>query len=153
MTLHVWTAPFKYRGTDRFDITRKSGGKDGLPFAPSWRILGPALNARHEAERLRTGASGQQLHLGDSEADLLLDEQARRRADDIEAGAWSEYVPKYMAEMRASEQLHPLAWDALCSRELVTLVCYCPVSERCHRRLLAELLRDAYGAVYEGERP
>jgi len=150
MTLHVYTAPFRYRGVDRFDVTRKSGGKDGLPFAPSWRILNPALQARREAERLRKCARITERRDG-AEAGAVV-AQDRQRADELEDWAWSDYVPKYMAEMRASEKLFPLAWDALCARELVSLVCYCPSPERCHRRLLAELLQDACGAVYEGER-
>lgn len=44
--LRVFTAQLSYRGEDRLDITRKSGGTSGSPFAPSWQILGPALTAR-----------------------------------------------------------------------------------------------------------
>ena len=43
MTTRVYTARISYRGTDRLDVTRKSAKADGLPFAPSWAILGPAL--------------------------------------------------------------------------------------------------------------
>lgn len=43
MTLRVRTARVSYRGADRLDVTRKSAGPDGLPFAPSWGILSPAL--------------------------------------------------------------------------------------------------------------
>jgi uncharacterized protein YeaO (DUF488 family) len=50
MALQVFTARISYTGEDRLDVTRKSGGKDGTPFAPSWAILAPALEAR------RTGA-------------------------------------------------------------------------------------------------
>lgn len=46
MTLAVYTARVSYGGPDRLDVTRKSAGPDGLPFAPSWRILRPALDAR-----------------------------------------------------------------------------------------------------------
>jgi len=35
MTLRVATAPFRYSGPDRLDITRKGGS----PFAPSWPLL------------------------------------------------------------------------------------------------------------------
>lgn len=42
----VYTARISYAGTERLDITRKSAGPDGLPFAPSWRILGPMLALR-----------------------------------------------------------------------------------------------------------
>jgi len=46
MTLSVYTARVDYAGPDRLDVTRKSAGPEGLPFAPSWAILGPILNAR-----------------------------------------------------------------------------------------------------------
>lgn len=39
MTLHVHTARISYRGPDRFDVTRGSGGEKGHPFAPSWGLL------------------------------------------------------------------------------------------------------------------
>lgn len=52
MTLAVYTARVSYSGADRLDITRKSAGPDGLPFAPSWRILGPMLRARREGTEL-----------------------------------------------------------------------------------------------------
>jgi len=35
MTLRVATAPFRYSGPDRLDITRKGGS----PFGPSWQLL------------------------------------------------------------------------------------------------------------------
>lgn len=42
------TAPIRYLGPDRLDITRGSGNSVGILFAPSWAILRPAkqrLNA------------------------------------------------------------------------------------------------------------
>lgn len=48
MTLRIHTARITYRGADRLDITRKSAPPEGMPFAPSWAILGPALKARKE---------------------------------------------------------------------------------------------------------
>lgn len=47
----VYTARVTYAGPDRIDVTRKSAGVDGLAFAPSWRILAPALRLRR-SERL-----------------------------------------------------------------------------------------------------
>ncbi len=47
-TLEIWTARISTRDPDRFDITRKSGGPAGEPFAPSWKILRPALDARKQ---------------------------------------------------------------------------------------------------------
>lgn len=46
MTLAVHTARISYSGPDRLDVTRKSAGPEGLPFAPSWQILGPMLRGR-----------------------------------------------------------------------------------------------------------
>jgi hypothetical protein len=46
VTLLVHTARVNYRGADRLDVTRKSAGADGLPFAPSGRILWPMITLR-----------------------------------------------------------------------------------------------------------
>jgi uncharacterized protein YeaO (DUF488 family) len=46
MSLTVHTARISYGGPDRLDVTRKSGV---AAFAPSWRILGPALRRRRDA--------------------------------------------------------------------------------------------------------
>lgn len=47
MTLLIHTAHISYVGEDRLDITRRSAGADGIAFAPSWRILLPALRGRN----------------------------------------------------------------------------------------------------------
>jgi hypothetical protein len=108
-TLRVYTARVTYAGPDRLDVT-KSAGPDGLPFAPSGRILWPLIAAR----KLHGAAA-------------------------VEA-AWPSYVEKYTAEMRASYREQRLAWDALLARAEVTLVCYCTDPAHCHRKLLAEIL-------------
>ncbi len=46
MTAIIHTARVSYRGDDRLDVTRKSAGPEGLPFAPSWSILSPMLALR-----------------------------------------------------------------------------------------------------------
>lgn len=107
---NVYTARVSYRGGDRLDITRKSAGPDGLPFAPSWRILRPALAARRAGGPVAV------------------------------AYAWPQYAADYTAEMRTSYRGHRAAWEALLRRDEVTLVCYCKDPLFCHRRLLAELL-------------
>lgn len=43
MALKVWTDRVSSKDLDAFDVTRKSGHK---AFAPSWAILGPALERR-----------------------------------------------------------------------------------------------------------
>lgn len=50
MTLHIRTARVSYAGPDRLDVTRKSADDFGLAFAPSWKLLGPVLQARAAGE-------------------------------------------------------------------------------------------------------
>ncbi len=64
--------------------------------------------------------------------------------------AWGVYATAYAQEMVASRAKHPDAWAALLARSRVVLCCYCPSGERCHRRLLAEILATL-GATDEGE--
>ena len=110
MTLQVRTARISYAGPDRLDITRKSADDFGLAFAPSWKLLGPALQAR---------AAG---------------------AGELDEDAWRAYVNAYTDEMRASYRANPNPWGALLALERVVLVCYCTDHERCHRRVLAGIL-------------
>lgn len=148
-TLRVWTARVSYRGADRLDITRKSAGPAGLPFAPSWAILRPALDARNRAAPLLARAK-------DPACPMAEAADADQEAWAIEVEAWERYVPAFEAEMRASWQANRAAWDALLLRREVTLCCYCsawPGSAElhCHRRLCASLLVKC-GAVDMGER-
>ena len=57
MTLTVHTARISSRDPDRFDITRKSGGEAGRPFAPTWSILSPALEATRNAKAMRSAGN------------------------------------------------------------------------------------------------
>lgn len=110
MATRVHTARVAYGGADRLDITRKSAWPDGLPFAPSWSILGPILRLRRSDDPFAV------------------------------EHAWPKYVADYTAEMRASYRENRPAWDALLARGEVTLVCYCTYPTRCHRTVLAEIL-------------
>lgn len=121
-SLQVYTSRISSRDPDRFDITRKSGGKAGSPFAPSWSILMPVISARHQADP----------------------HEASERA-------WSAYVPAFLDEMRRSYIEHRESWEALLDRQRVVLVCYCQNEKRCHRRLLANRILPALGAVDCGE--
>jgi len=134
VTLTVYTARVSYGGADRLDVTRKSAGPDGIAFAPSWAILGPALKAREVAEWLLKAS--------------LWEREAAAR---IEREAWEAYVPAYLAEMRESWRANRHAWHALLARESVTLVCYCADPARCHRTLLAGILAKL-GSTDAGER-
>jgi hypothetical protein len=150
VTVEIYTARIRYVGLDRFDITRKSGGPEGSVFAPSWKILGPALHAREDAERLRKQAT-QDLPLFSA---LALARDVRKdlttQADDIERRAWATYAPLFLAEMDESERRHPDVWQRFRARPRVVLVCYCADVMRCHRSLLAQ--REAVrGATWAGE--
>lgn len=148
MTLRIFTGPMAYRGPDRFDITRKSGGTEGRVFAPSWRILAPALDARRQAIEMVRKANGIDPNSPYSGQQL---EKIRSDAWLIEAAAWKEYVPLYQTEMAESQRLRTDAWQALLARDEVTLVCYCSARGNCHRGLLAKMLAEL-GATDCGER-
>jgi hypothetical protein len=128
VTLQVWTARISTRDPDALNITRKSGGPDGAPFAPSWKILRPALEARRRAEQVQDPT--------------------------IELESWLRYEVAFIEEMRASYRTNRPAWDTLLARSRVVLSCYCDVSTdgvlRCHRVLLAEIL-GKLGADVRGE--
>lgn len=129
--LLVFTATMAYRGHHAFDISRKSGGPRGDPFAPSWSILKPAIDARRVAKEMRT------------EGKLEL-------AAETEEEAWRDYVPKFMDLMRLSYRTNRPAWDALLATNAVVIQCYCASRETCHRGLLAGILTKL-GAVDAGE--
>lgn len=161
VTLLIHTARISYRGPDRFDITRKSGGPEGRAFAPSWSILNEALAARRAAKREREREE-ELLDFYRREKPSIVEEVRANiasrsgNAHALERGAWATYLPAYLEEMVDSQQRHPEAWAALLARERVVLCCFCVVrpgvddSERCHRILLAHLL-VSMGARYEGE--
>lgn len=158
MTLTVWTAPLRYRGRRRtLDITRVGADRDGgrgAAFAPSWPILRAVKDLFRLAEQHR--AEGRQ------------DEAAR-----VEATAWADYKPQYLAEMLVSSGRadvatppgwtsdveaarargvvpRPDTWTWLLAQEEVVLLCYCPRAAICHRTLLASVL-GKLGAVVRGE--
>jgi len=155
--LSVHTSTIRYRGPDRFDITRGSGGRDAHPFAPSWAILKPALEARRVADELRAdakrrdkiavkqGFKGDIRRGSDSVVRMLTDD-----ADKMEREAWGRYVPAFLAEMEHSQQHHPGAWTDLLARPRVVLCCYCPDVTKCHRGLVACILVQR-GARWMGE--
>lgn len=149
MALQVFTSRIACRDPDRFDITRKSGGNAGSPFAPSWKILQPALTARREAAGLMREAVRlaklPETAVRENEWDYA------REAERLEEAAWAAYEPAFIEQMRRSYRVHRGAWDELLRRERVVLVCYCPSRERCHRGLLASRILPALGAADRGE--
>ena len=136
----VYTARLgAYVGADALDVTRKTGRGVGLALAPSWAILRPALDARTHAQALLAAP--------------LLTPHAVAEAARIEAEAWATYEPAYLAEMRRSYAEQRDAWNLLLVCPLLTLCCYCPDPERCHRTLLARTILPTLGCTYAGERP
>jgi uncharacterized protein YeaO (DUF488 family) len=129
--LRVFTARISYGGADRLDVTRKSAGPDGLPFAPSWGIVRPMIDARARWKR------------DDVPADARLQE---------EAVLWDAYLPAYIDEMRTSYRRARSAWEAVLTRVDVTFCCYCVGAAHCHRTPLAAIY-EKLGAVIIGERP
>lgn len=119
------------RDPDDLDVTRAHGVPTGWPFAPTWQILNPALEARRRADAVRAS---------DPE-----------HAEAIEAAAWEAYEPLFLAEMRASYRQNRAAWRALLARDRIVLRCRCAAAARCHRRLLRQRILPALGAMDCGE--
>jgi uncharacterized protein YeaO (DUF488 family) len=132
MTLALYTSRVSYAGSDRLDISRKSGDEFGRVFAPSWEILRPALDAMKAAKQLRLDG-----HAADGDA--------------MASDAWATYTRFFTVEMRASYVRDRVRWHLLLDRREATLVCYCTDATRCHRTLVAGML-SKLGANYRGER-
>lgn len=125
----------RYRGIDAFDITRRSGGDAGDPFAPSQKLLDQALAARDQVKRWRDSA--QDLFTGTTEDRR----SALERADELERRAWRAYVPAFIEEMRVSLRAKGKAWRKLLNAgDRIVLLCYCDSHLQCHRGLLVELI-------------
>ncbi len=105
-------------------------GTDGLdvtrrgnsPFGPSWALLQAHLTLRREGRETEE--------------------------------SWQQYTASYTYEMLRLRAEIPHVWESLEQRVRVgaTLLCYCGRSAHCHRRLLAEMLAQSTGVLYEGER-
>lgn len=150
-SLTVHTARVSYDGADRLDVTRKSAGPDGIAFAPSWAILRPALDALRCAEAMRDAADVAPSSFVDLTRFAESAAEMRRAADVVRDATWALYSAAYTAEMRESWRANRHVWNALLSRESVTLVCYCTDPARCHRTLLAGILAKL-GSTDAGER-
>jgi hypothetical protein len=152
MALQVYTARIGrwMKGEpDAIDVTRKSARAEWLFLAPSWAILGPALDARKRADAVlveqRSGHEDVQGHPTFDPFPYQLKEE------DILNAAWLEYVPAFMDEMRASWKEHRPMWDVLLSRQRVVLCCYCSDAEHCHRTILRRDILPKLGATDCGE--
>lgn len=148
MALQAFSSRLAYWGADRLDITRKSTDRYGLPFAPSWAILNPALRARQEAAYFEVRANVHaKLKLGVTLEFVQWILESLR----IEDAAWERYKPAYVAEMRRSYRDERSAWDALLARERVVLCCYCQNAHHCHRTVLRSEILPKLGAADGGE--
>lgn len=144
MTLRVYTARVSYGGDDRLDITRKSAGAEGLPFAPSRAILNPALDLMHNATAL--------IFFADVAPGVEGGAEAKKLGAVVLRATWALYREAYTLEMRESYRAQRAAWDALLARAEVTLCCYCTDPKRCHRTVLARDVLPRLGAEFMGER-
>jgi uncharacterized protein YeaO (DUF488 family) len=63
----------------------------------------------------------------------------------------AEYTRRYIAMMAESVKHNHQIWLDILNRQEVTLVCFCPAYNFCHRYILAEILQSM-GATYCGER-
>lgn len=127
----VSTARINYDGHGRLDVTRKSADPWAKAFAPSWRILGPAIAGMRRARG-------------------LLDSD-RALADEVLADVWSVYVRDYTAEMRRSFKERWADWNRLLVMPEAVLCCYCVDALHCHRTLLARDILPRLGATFVGE--
>lgn len=142
MTLHVFSARLRpgFNDPDALDVTRLGADRahrerrsaEGEAFAPSWDLLGPAINVRKFAKK-------------------LVAEGRPELAEQVLASSWNTYTHGFMAEMRRSYRKHRDAWDALLRRERVVLLCFCAEADRCHRALLRARILPTLGAVDCGE--
>lgn len=129
----IYTAPYRYGGSDRVDITRSGNKKlleagheaPGLILAPSDGILWPAKKALEQAP---------------NRAAALL--------------VFAGYAAKYHDEMRRSFVANREGWYQLAYRHEITLVCFCEDPELCHRSLAAQYLAKISNGYMEvaGER-
>jgi uncharacterized protein YeaO (DUF488 family) len=81
--------------------------------------------------------------------ELLAYAQARPWTDT----RWTTFAKRYRSQMRRPDAQRLIAVLAALSRQAAFSVsCYCENPFRCHRSLLAELLREAGGTVTEHDR-
>ena len=73
------------------------------------------------------------------------------RSEEIDEKRFHQYSKRYRAEMSRPEARHLIELLAALSKQTDLAVgCYCEDERRCHRSLLAELLREAGAEMAEG---
>jgi uncharacterized protein YeaO (DUF488 family) len=154
--LHVCTSRLSRTPIDdALDITRKTADDCakrgevslGAFLAPSWPLLKIALDARWKSSELEQRARAELSRNNESAA-----RRAEQDAADVLKWAWRDYAPQYIEEMRRSFRVNRSEWDALLTRETVTLQCFCTDAEHCHRWILRTIILPKCGALNVGER-
>lgn len=166
-----------YKGVGGLDVTRGSGSRPGLAFAPSRELLELGLTARKHVAELCASAQRQDpaalalFDLGPSPAEI------RAEAAQIDALAWENYRRLFLSEMRVSAGMRPdsprwtedeeiahrrgvvpnvAAWRALLSGELAQVedgrlitvaLCYCGPTYQRAGRCHAVLLRELWAKM------
>lgn len=72
--------------------------------------------------------------------DLVKRYSSKYAGKPIQEVSWASYRDEYTTEMRESLRLNRDAWKALLAADELTLCCYCPKPQFCHRSVAAELL-------------
>ena len=109
-----------YKGSDKLDITVKSGRGIGKELAPSWELVRGFKSVRCAHRRpVRTGSR-----------DLRLTGKL----------SWDEYEAGYLEMLRKVWVEKRWVFRRLFRMGRVTFVCYCRDDRFCHRRLLREVL-------------
>lgn len=119
--LIVHSAPSRFRGAGRFDVTLATGGASGRVFAPSAAL-----------------------------AQVLCEAQRSHRGH-VPAEVWEAFRAAYLAEMRRSFRACRPVWARLLEQAHVVLVCACANPEHCHRTLLRRDILPRLGARDGGE--
>jgi uncharacterized protein YeaO (DUF488 family) len=119
--LTVHSAPSRFDGDGRLDISATTGGAIGRVFAPSAALM----TMLFEAQRSHRGA--------------------------VPAEAWTRWHAAYLAEMRRSYKQYRPVWSHLLAQRHVVLVCACADAEHCHRTILRRDVLPRLGARDGGE--
>jgi len=120
--MDIYTAQYKYSGDDRMDITVKGSQYPGEILAPTWEMV--------------CGIKDQKL----SQWDYTV-----------------QYFSLIIARLTVAETVYTasinrIALDTILKHEQLTLVCFCPSGEFCHRVLAARMIENMGYGKYLGER-
>ena len=120
--MDIYTAQYKYSGDDRMDITVKGNQYPGNLLAPTWEMV--------------RGLQKQKL----SQWDYAV-----------------QYFSLIIARLTVTEtayaaSVNRIALDTILKHKQLTLVCFCPSGEFCHRVLAARMIENMGYGKYLGER-